>query len=680
MRKISTLQKDYAELLYDKEHVICNRMIGTTDGYDITFIESFEEAKNRNNTLKVIFTETPPANDEMDIDTIIVLTNSEPHNSGKYLHIEDLTPRLLKEKALNLIPQISVDKASILEKIKKQVGFESDYKEAALSTEVHDGFYNRINIAVLESIRVIVRKKGKTSSFIHSETESLINRINQIKRHIKNHLNTEGSTPAVVMYFSDASSSFEFCRNTKQQAEIQRKYRKYDPQKIKDAIKFADKGLTLEDNTENELIAGIEQERSLIDALITLRASINVSPAIKLTLSNSSAFSKISNLANSARLDGKKANRLMKSVRVAFSEHLDNWLEYADNSPSLPIKLISNLPLEWTHHQGLPLMVRHEVSRIPVTPGYILSKLLLDSKITRLTPSDLKEILFISSFKENDPIRNHLKSKIKIIEEKLNEESIDEYIESNNLNIPKKSSSSIKINIRFNWIEVSTKDDLVAAINNNPCAITIFDLHGGHTLTNGGVIELRDEIIPASNLLGKIKISPIVILSSCDTSPIDKGHQSTAEAFFLCGAKTVISSALPINSDLASTFLMRLLIRLVHYLPAALSINNKIRWSTIVSGMTRRAYYHELIILLHKKYNFPKSTMFNLLFTIGTNLDPLNPNWVTDISKEITSALGISTDELNEFVEKNVQFVECMKYFQLGQPEMIEFSSDLISN
>ncbi|MBM7093124.1 CHAT domain-containing protein, partial [Streptomyces sp. S12] len=57
-----------------------------------------------------------------------------------------------------------------------------------------------------------------------------------------------------------------------------------------------------------------------------------------------------------------------------------------------------------------------------------------------------------------------------------------------------------------------------------------------------------------------LRISPIVLLSACDTSPVDRGHDSVAEAFFLAGARTVLSSALPILSIQASTFLARLVL------------------------------------------------------------------------------------------------------------------------
>ncbi|WP_289508520.1 CHAT domain-containing protein [Pseudoalteromonas sp. S558] len=105
----------------------------------------------------------------------------------------------------------------------------------------------------------------------------------------------------------------------------------------------------------------------------------------------------------------------------------------------------------------------------------------------------------------------------------------------------------------------------------------MFDLHGGHSEKGVGTIKLKDEIVTVYDLVGEVKMSPIVILSSCDTSPIDRNHNTTSNAFFLAGAKTVLASALPLTSHEASIFITRLLLRVKHYLPKRLAGNEGIR-------------------------------------------------------------------------------------------------------
>ena len=80
------------------------------------------------------------------------------------------------------------------------------------------------------------------------------------------------------------------------------------------------------------------------------------------------------------------------------------------------------------------------------------------------------------------------------------------------------------------------------------------------------------------------------------------------------GAKTVLASAVPIQSREASIFISRLLMRLSIFLPIRLfNVKQNIRWSELITGMTRQMYYTELIFKLRNKYNFKDllSTIFS---------------------------------------------------------------------
>ncbi|MFL9908912.1 CHAT domain-containing protein [Paraburkholderia sp. RL17-337-BIB-A] len=677
IEKIASLQKDIPEIYCDKEHAIRNRMIGVFDGHQIQTVKSVEEVKDSPYAVKILFTETPPDAHLIDAQTIVVLIDNHPAVNAKYLHLDNFTPSLLKDKALAIISRLEDDQRALLEELKNQIGFEPTYSQLEVATEVKEGFYTRINIAVLDALRLKVRKTGTSSEFDRDEIIDLVNRIIQIRAHIANTMGLAGMDPAVEMYFSDTSSSFEFYKDKRSYTEAALRSRGVqDGKALVQAIKVSDRGLVGDIDSTNPFIVSLENERRLVDSLIVLSAANNAAPVVKLPLSNNRAFSQVVNLASSDRGDGRKTNALMKQVREAFSQYLDEWLEYADESPSLAIKLISNFPLEWTYHQGLPLMVRHEVSRIPMTPGYVTSSLLLDSDVVHLSPDSFREILFISSFADDDPIRNDLKDKVNLIQKNLSTErlgpSIDRFKASGALASGYEMPREInRLEIRFKWVEVSDRDELIEAINSNPCAMTVFDLHGSHRNEVGGLMHLKNETVTIFDIYDKIHVSPIVILSTCDTSPVDKGHESTAEAFFLAGAKTIISSALPIESDLASTFLVRLLERIRSYLPERLECHGPIRWSTLVSGMIRRTYYYELISLLQRSLNFSTELKIDLLFRIGTMLDPLRPDWVDRVTEQITSKLGISVAYLNDFVLKNGQFLECMKYFQFGRPELV---------
>lgn len=679
LTKIAMLQKDIAEIYCEKEFAIRNRMVGLFDGYIIDFINTVDEVRASPYFIKIVFSDETVEVDQFDPGTIMVFFGEASKCRAGYIYYADLTPASLKKKVLDLISTLDGPGRQVLNELKSLVGFESEYVRLETSVSASSGFYSRPLLAVLGSLRVHVKNSSVDDDYREDEIIHLVNLVNQIRQHILEHLGTEGMPVAVSYYFTDASSSLDFVNARNNYTEASLKNRGVeDPKALIAAIKFSDRGQTTSEDSENPYIAQVEQERLLLDSLIALAAANNVAPVIRMPLSNNDIYSQVSNLASVDRRNTRKVHVMMQKLRSLLALHLDGWLDYLDSSPSSAIKLVSNLPLEWAFHQGLPLMVRHEVSRIPITPGYVTARLLLDPNTIHLSLEDFREILFISSFADDDPIRNDLKAKLQLIQSlDASDVSLENLKE---LGLLPRDFHILKdhdrLDIRIKWIDVANKKELIDAINNNPCAITVFDLHGSHS-EQGAFIHLKDEQVSVFDFYRDIRISPIVILSACDTSPVDKGHDSTAEAFFLAGAKTLISSALPIQSDLASTFLARLLERIKTYLPLRVRSEGKpIRWSTFVSGMVRRTYYYELVSLLQKDLGFDNSKKIGLLFSIGMHIDPLSKNWVQAARAEIMAQLKINADYLDRFVARNVQFLECMKYLQVGRPESIIISAE----
>lgn len=686
LKIISTLQKDISEIYCKKEIAIKNRLTGLFDGYQINFFNTLDEVNKSQFLIKVVFVHETENIESLEKEAIVILPDDLASYNSEILCQSSLTPKTLKKNVLNLISTLHGPQKDLLNELKELVGFEHEHHELMTDITISSGFFTRPILDVLRSLRVSVKVGSLSEDYNEGELCILVNLINHIKIEISKNLGAEKISSAVSYYVCDTSSSLEFVQNRNLYTKASLKNGgDENPDELINAIKVSDRGLVTDNNTDNQYLRQLNDERQLSDSLITLAAASNVAPVIKIPLSNNTIYSQISNLANVDRNGGRKVNAMMKKLYQLLAPQLNGWLEYLDSSPSTPIKFVSNLPLEWGTHQNIPLIIRHEVSRIPVTPGYVSTRLLLDSQVINITTDNFKEILFISSFSDNDPIKNDLRSSLDIIQnldssdnnmEKL-KKKIDELkrnkLVPSDFEIPSMKKQSL--DIKFKWIEVSNQSELVNAINENPCAITVFDLHGSHG-ENGGLLHLKNETISVFDICEDIKISPIVILSSCDTSPVDKGHNSTAEAFFLAGAKTIISSALPINSSLASTFLARLVERIKTYLPARLNNEGPIRWSTFVSGMIRRTYYYELVSLLHKKLKFDKSKKYELLFKIGILIDPLSLHWEQNVRKEIITQLGITANDLDEFIDTDAQFFECMKYIQLGRPELIVITNN----
>jgi len=679
---IVKLQKDIAEIFCSKEFSVLSRMRGFLDGYQIDFIESFDELKNSPYLFKIIFVDEEPESDLIDIGTIIVLCNESSECKLAHIMLAELNPKTLKRRLLEKIPFLNGPTQRIFDQIKSNLICEEGFSYIRTDFDAEEGIYNRANLAVLESLRVLIRRNHADCAYNREDLSFFVNIIDHVKSDISSNLSEGPIACAVDYYISDMSSSLEFATNRKNYSEgalVRRSVS--DPKAMIAALKYSNRGLVVSKDSGNPYIADLEQERSFIDSITALSAASIASPIIKIQLNNSDIYPLVRNLSDVDRSSGRKVHDMMDKLRRLLVVHMGYWMEKLETSPSAGIKIISNLPLEWSFHQGLPMIVRHEVSRIPVTPGYVASKLLLDNRNIHISMDAFKEILIISSFAEDDPIRNDLKSSIEVIQKLVNPQlELEGFIKKGFIpdhpEIRVTEDGSGALDIKIKWIDVANKSELIKAINDNKSAITVFDLHGSHGI-DGGLIHLKDEAVSVFDICRDISPSPIVILSTCDTSPVDKGHRSTAEAFFLAGAKTLISSALPIKSDLASTFLARLLVRIRHYLPARLRPGSEpLRWSTFVSGMIRRSYYLELLNLLQKRLKFDDKLKYNVIFAIGLRIDPLSPGWVKEAKGEITSRLGITEAYLDSFVEKNAQFTECMKYFQIGRPESIIIHAD----
>ena len=65
-------------------------------------------------------------------------------------------------------------------------------------------------------------------------------------------------------------------------------------------------------------------------------------------------------------------------------------------------KLCSDVPLEWLYIGRLPLMISHQVSRIPMTPGNLLLQSAASSLPMRLPAQLVYQVLIVRSFREDD--------------------------------------------------------------------------------------------------------------------------------------------------------------------------------------------------------------------------------------------------------------------------------------
>jgi len=673
---ISRLPKDLVEVICNKENAIRYRLEGIFDGHKIAFFHSPEELENFEDKFKVVFlraSESPP----LESDSIVTSYSVHIHNDSVTLELSKVDRPTINQRILAHISKMDVRSQRKLKDFIDQLADTPSSESIQIDMELSANTYSAPMIGVLKSLRASFKVIEGNNRFLPNEIILAANSIIYIRNQIIENLGSGTVSTAAHAYLTDLSSNLLFLKEKKQFTEANLASRRIEKAAdLIEAIKYSNRGGNSNDDLGNSYIDQLEAQRTLLDRLITLAAANEVCPVIKLPLNNSMAFAQVDCIGASDRGDQRKIDRMMTNFQQAISSTLGPWLEYFESIPSAAIKLISNLPLEWAAAQGLPLMIRHEVSRIPVTPGHVASKLLLDSRRVHLAAEDFSDILFISSFAHDDRLRNDLKNLLEQFKLKRDAPSraVIERLRKNGVIpeefVPDESPKQIDINIK--WFDVSNKAELFRVLEENRHAITVFDLHGSHDSYNGGVLHLRDEVVFGSEIAEHAKISPIVILSACDTSPVDASHNSIADALFSSGAKALISSALPINSADSARFVTRLLERLRTYLPIRLFKEKvPVRWSSLISGMARRTYFGELVDLLQRELKFGDAEKSELLLRIFMLIDPLHPTWAESIRREIINRLGVSEAYLTAFMERKAQFFECLKYLQLGRPEQI---------
>lgn len=683
--KIAELPKDLSELFYDKEHLISNRISGIYNGYNVNVLPSCDAINKTPFSVNVVFVSSLSDVSELDKDVILISKNDPTNIDKNIFNIYDVNKTVLLKSIVSLIQNCSSVEKEYFKELKKVTFIDEKSEFLEVDSCYVKSIHTRANLSVLTSCKVSYGYKSYSFNFDESVQAEPIKLLNIIKSHIIKNLRPHCWLPQIDFVIGDMSNDFKFLleknhfnKNSLMNSGID------NAALLANAIKMVNQNKIPEDFSENKYLCDFYSERKLIEAIIGLRAASYISVCINLSLSNSNFFSKLRDIGVVDRSNNRrKINKLLLNLENEFGKTTDWCFSQLDNIYSSNIKLISNLPVEWAKHDGLPLMVRHEVSRIPKSPGIISTKLILDSEQVIMNQDNFKNVKIISSFSYDDPIKNDLKSKVEfILNNEINPTSnqISQLLKSNTLTSDLNISPEDEkyLNISIDWVNVSNKQELIEALSDNETAITVFDLHGGHSDNGPGVIKLKDEVITVYDLIGKVKISPIVILSSCDTSPIDKNHYTTSNALFLVGAKTVLASALPISSHEASIFIARLLLRIKYYLPKRLSGEKgvSIRWSSFVTGMIRKTYYSELLSLLHKNHGLSKENKSQLNFYAGLILDPLHAEWHQIIMDEISKKTKFSREELNKIIENELMIPECLKYIQMGNPESIIIAAE----
>jgi len=399
------------------------------------------------------------------------------------------------------------------------------------------------------------------------------------------------------------------------------------------------------------------EEMNLYSAILTRISAESLLPVLRLIPNANRAWGCLKQLANCARKEGpqkqRKLRRLLSDAQVELETGLDD--QYANRLQLIGnrvqgIKLVTDLPLEWLRIQGVPIMLQHECSRIPIVPSSLAYAIATNQDPVLIPPSVLCDILIIRSFEQNDPIRL-------VLEVALQSSSFGD--------------TAWKINYRF--VDVVAPDEIVKALNGHAGAIVVFDCHGSFaadeyysSLIVGGrqvrLWELRQSIE---------RMPPIVLLSACDTLPVDGSHASVASGMLQLGARTVLATLLPIDSRKAAIFLCRLFYRIGEFVPIALRIRQRISWREVVSGMTKMTHMTECLWYLSKQGILDEASFDSMHFEASKDINDLNPQWFERSVERLARHLKCPLAEAKRYLCEDVGLTDALMHVQIGNPELL---------
>ena len=311
---------------------------------------------------------------------------------------------------------------------------------------------------------------------------------------------------------------------------------------------------------------------------------------------------------------------------------------------------VCDFPIEWLSIDGVPAMFRYEMSRIPTTPGNVTAQVALSHPRIFVPRRALNHILVIRSFEDDDPIRGDL------------EQAINHY-----------DLSGMKVEIA----DVSTREELVNAMNVYQGAMLIFDCHGNHGgKTEPAWLQIGKERVDVWDLKHIARMTPIVVLAACSTHPVDGSHASVANGFLATGVQAVLGTYAPVNSPHTAILVGRLLYRIAAFLPM-ITKHRPVSWREIVSMFFRMSYVTDVLRDLRgvrKAINEVQYHKLHLDANMAINTG--NQDWLEELQQGVMAATGMSEGDVRKIWLARYQFVETMLFGQLGLPENIAIVSD----
>jgi hypothetical protein len=388
---------------------------------------------------------------------------------------------------------------------------------------------------------------------------------------------------------------------------------------------------------------------------VAINAARHLAPTIRLPFGVNRCLNSLRKLADHARSDraGPKLPGLFRAVQDDLLAAIDARLMARISQSTSGIKLVCDAPLEWLPVDDVPLCIRHDVTRIPATPGNLSMSLLIEGDEMDLPLSAFNEILYVDAIEEGNSIFGILSAEMKRIEPLLE-------------------------GVAIRHERPRTVDEFVEIVNSFSGACMLFDGHGSHeTSTNIGEISIQEETVDVWKLVDRMRSPPIVILSACDTHAIDRSHATSANGFLMLGAKSVIATLLPIDARDAARYAARFILRLSRFLPAALiEFERSMRWHEVVGGVTRSELLTDIAAGFEREDLISTKERMRIVGDVANEINRGNREWYQLLHRELAEHSAVGESEVRALMKSLIVGSDAIRYIHLGGGERIVIESE----
>ncbi len=396
-------------------------------------------------------------------------------------------------------------------------------------------------------------------------------------------------------------------------------------------------------------------EMNLGTEAVSCLAASEIGAVIRLPNRMNRTRSIVRNFAQHYRADRpqlRKRAELFRAVQKAIANGFpDEFFEILDRS-SDGVRIIADFHIEWLDVRGIPLGLRYNVSRVPVTPGNLFIDSVGMKEPIFVAPDAFEEILVISGLEEQDALAKQFQLAFSHFGKLWHD----------------------KIKIKF--ARVKTRKEMVDNINAFRGMLMVFDGHGSHRNDEPGVLWLGDEAVNVWDLRGEItRPPPIVLLSACDTHAADRNHATVANGFLMLGTRSVIGTVFPLHATHAAIFAARLIYRVSEFIPAALNkLGRSITWLEVVSGMLRRQALTDILYHLEGKGLVPDNWSVKAITELQMLVDVSGPDPFANVQVEMAK-WGFPKEKIEREIHSALAISSTISYLHLGRPETIVINS-----